>query len=338
MLKRTFQILLIAVCLAGTALAQSNPASDPSVDLPEPSTSPELRRPSGWAGRSKFIRSHWIRLTPDGSLTGQISLLDSEGRLDGVDKLDVTIFRKGEKMAEARTDEEGKFVIEDLDPGVYALIAKGDSGFVAYGLHVLGSDEVAAFDHIHFVQALEVGETLSISTAAVPPTFEQLRGILSENFQRIRSNFVPPGEYAALLNEAKDAKAPGSDEPEGAEILRGTEELQKNPTSPDSTRAATSVSVHDVVLEPARKGWVMRGRLYGIDPDTGRSVEIEAGGTQVTLIQNDKRIAVSTVRAEGEFDFYGIDEGVYSLVAIGDGGFGAVAFRAVRPDTDQAQS
>jgi hypothetical protein len=146
---------------------------------------------------------------------------------------------------------------------------------------------------------------------------------------------VPASEYANLLQAAEHQ--PGSEEPEGPESLRGTEQLQKNPTSAAQTRAASTVSVHDIVLERTRRGWMMRGRLYGIDPDTGRSVKIEAGSTEVTLIQNDKRIAVDTVRAEGEFDFYGIDEGVYSLVAVGEGGFGAVAFRAVRPQADQAR-
>ena len=336
---RTSLVFCLVICWTQIIPAQEEPtAAGPNVVVPPPNTSPALRKGSDWVGRSKFIRSHWVRLTPNGDLTGKISLIDPNGRLDGVDELTVSVYRKGEKVAETQTAADGSFTFEDLEPGVYALIARGSGGFVAYGLHALASERQAQSDSIHFVQAVEVGETLSISTAAVPPTFEQLRGILRDNFSRIQSNFVPPGEYAALLQEAEADNAAGSDEPEGAEKLRGTDELQRNPTDAAQTRPATTVQVHDVVLERARRGWVIRGRLYGIDPDTGRSVEIEAGSTEVTLIQDDKRVAVDTVRAEGEFDFYGVDEGVYSLVAVGEGGFGAVAFRAVRPPENQASA
>ena len=294
---------------------------------------------SDWVGRSKFIRSHWVRLTPTGSLVGRISLLDVNGGARGAQSLNVRLYRNGVLVAQALTDVQGGFRLKNLRPGVYSLIAEGQNGLAAYGLHALqhqqkNSMHLPGEDPIRFVQAIEVGETLEISTAAVPPTFEQVRGILSEKLNRIQTRYVPKQEYTELLRRIETLKAPGWDDPNGPEEFRGLRELQRGGTTKNRTRPATAIRTHDVVLEKARRGWVIRGRLYGIDPVSGRSVQIQAGSTEVTLIQNDQRVAVDKVRAEGEFDFYGIDEGVYSLVAIGNDGFGAIAFRAVRPQDD----
>lgn len=322
------------------ALAEDATVSDantPNQELSNRNDSPSRRNGSHWLGRNKFIRSHWVRLTPTGDLKGKINLLRPDGGSDGVASLTVSIYRKGEKLNEVQTNEAGDFVVPGLSTGVYSLIARGASGFAAYGLHALSSTEDAqvGFDYnanVRLVQAVEVKETLEISTAAVPPTFNQLKSILSRDFSRIRSNFVPAEEYTNLLQQAEQQQAPGASEVQGAEKLRGTKELEKNIPDKTKSEAATSLSVHDVPLETYENGLVLRGRLYGIDPDSGRSVEIKANSTTVTLIQNDRRVAKTPVRDEGEFDFYGLQPGIYSLVAIGDGGFGAVAFRAVEPE------
>ncbi len=312
-----------------------------TLGLPKNVQPPVAARGSDWVGRTSFIRSHWVRLTPGGNLVGQISLLNANGGSSGAQSLEVRLYQNRALVSQAVTDGFGKFRMENVPSGVYSLIARGDNGFVAFGLHALRSRENTSQSkpskqskYIRMVQAVEVGETLEISTAAVPPTFREVRGILKRNFDRIRTRYVPESAYASLIREAARHKTEGWDQPEGPEEFRGLKELESKGTRLDRTRPSTALRSHDVVLEPARRGWVIRGRLFGIDPDSGRSVEVEAGGTEVTLIQNDKRVAVDTVKAEGEFDFYGIDEGIYSIVAIGEGGFGAIAFRAVRPADD----
>ena len=314
-------------------------ASGLKLELPENVQPRVVARGSDWVGRTKFIRSHWVRLTPTGSLVGKVSLLNANGGSRGAKSLEVRLSQKGMLVAKTYTDEFGKFRLENVQPGVYSLIARGSSGFVAFGLHALRSNgnisQSKQSDVIRLVQAVEVGETLEISSAAVPPTFIQLLGILRKDFQSIRPRFVPESEIASLLREAAKLKTEGWDQPEGPEEFRGLKELESKGTRPDRTRASTAMKSHDVVLERARRGWVIRGRLFGIDPASGRSLEIEAGSTEVTLIQNDKRVASDTVKAEGEFDFFGIDEGIYSIVAIGEGGFGAMSFRAVRPAKEE---
>lgn len=309
-----------------------------TLGLPENVQPPVAARGSDWVGRSRFIRSHWVRLTPGGDLLGKISLLNANGGSRGAESLEVKLYRNSKLVARTMTDEIGKFRLQNVPSGVYSLIARGNSGFVAYGLHALrsreGTSQSKQSQVIQLVQAVEVGETLEISSAAVPPTFRQVGGILKENFHRIRTRYVPESAYTSLIQEAAKHKTEGWDQPEGPEEFRGLRGLESKGTRSDRTRASTALQSHDVVLEPARRGWVIRGRLFGIDPDSGRSVEVEAESTEVTLIQDDKRVAVDTVKAEGEFDFYGVDEGVYSIVAIGEGGFGAIAFRAVRPSND----
>lgn len=325
----------------GEAAYDSPERSDVIKNVPSANPDKAKGNPSHWLGRNKFIRSHWVRLGPSGELKGKLKLLKADGSAEGLNSLKVAIYRRGEKIKEVQTNPDGSFLVEQMTSGVYALIARGPGGFAAYGLHVLEADEDGNLSfrtknsHIHFAQDVAIRETLEISTAAVPPTFNQLKTILRRDFPQIQSHFVPREAYQELLRDPNVAIAPKpelADEERKADPCavngeyRRLAELIPNGTKDSKTEAATSLEVHDVKLEA---DGLLRGRLYGIDPDWGGSVEIEAGSTTVTLIQNDTRIDSTPVKAEGEFDFYGLEPGVYSLIAIGKGGFGAISFRAV---------
>lgn len=344
-----FRIFLLAVTGCAAAVAQPRvPLDEPYVavdpfpgdiigDLEDVKSNSLLRKPSDWLGRNKFIRSHWVRLSRDGELKGDINLLRPQGGSRGIGSLTVSIYQRGAKVGEAQTDGRGQFIIPNVKSGVYALVARGPSGFAAYGLHALSAVDKgqSRFDlnsNVHFTQAVTVKETLNISTAAVPPTFVQLRSILRQNNGSLRPSYIPPNAWDELIRVATAAGEPGSDEPEGPEKYRGTAELERNAVDQTPNGANAAIGNHDVRLETYEGGLMLRGRLFGIDTDSGRSVEVEEKSVAVTLIRNDQRVAKTVVEAEGEFDFYGLTPGIYSLVAIGDGGFGAVAFRAVAPD------
>ena len=187
-----------------------------TLGLPE-NVQPRVKaRGSDWVGRTRFIRSHWVRLKPNGDLVGKISLLTANGGSQGARSLNVRLYRNEDLVAQTMTDDFGKFRLQNVTSGVYSLIANGDSGFVAFGLHALRSREGASqlqgspgskqSEVIRLAQAVEVGETLEISSAAVPPTFLQLQGILKKDFRRIRTRYVPESAYTSLIREAAKHK------------------------------------------------------------------------------------------------------------------------------------
>ena len=92
----------------------------PLTDLPDADQGATRRSGSHWLGRNKFIRSHWVRLSPSGELKGNISLLQAEGGTTAAPSLTVSVYRKGEKVNEAVTDANGGFVIPNMTSGVYA--------------------------------------------------------------------------------------------------------------------------------------------------------------------------------------------------------------------------
>ena len=88
------------------------------------------------------LQSHWITTDDDDNLTCRISAIEPNPSITvPIEKLDVTLLRKGQKIRQASTDSDGQFTLEDVEPGVYTLVAAGNNGFLAYGVYVLPKRE-----------------------------------------------------------------------------------------------------------------------------------------------------------------------------------------------------
>ncbi len=322
------RIVLLSLVVVGSLYAQSDDdAALPTTELPENSNEQAEGNAGDWRGPSTFIRSHWVRLTNDGRLVGTIKTVDPEsGMTFGAEELDVEVYRKGERLGQGKTDQDGTFEIRDLEPGVYSLVARGRTGFLAYGLQLLPSLAEARKDKIKFMQAPRAKEAVEITSAAVPPTFRQLKKILKKEFPSMQASIVEEEKYKPILEEAVANNEPGSNEPEGAEIVRGNKELSKNPTDPNKTLGSTSTQVHPVMLSPKN---IMYGRLCGIEGNTGRPKKVR--DTTVYIIRDDRLVTSAKVDENGFFKVYLRRPDVYSIIAAGRGGFGALSFRAVKP-------
>jgi len=74
----------------------------------------------------------------DGGLTGQISLAGATGgNLAGAGGTNVFVIRNGAEVARTVTDQDGKFRIEKLSPGEYALLAVGAGGMGLTGFELI---------------------------------------------------------------------------------------------------------------------------------------------------------------------------------------------------------
>ncbi len=87
---------------------------------------------------SDTLQAHWVTTNEQGNLLGRISAIEPSDSLTiPIEKLNVTLLQKGQKVRTGETNHEGKFVLEDVETGVYTIVAAGSSGFLAYGIHVL---------------------------------------------------------------------------------------------------------------------------------------------------------------------------------------------------------
>lgn len=204
-------------------------------------------------------------------------------------------------------------------------------------------------DFVQFAQivrtpppGVKVKETLRISTAAVPSTsFGPLRSIIQDygksltEKDRVPPEALPRDAWDDLIATAIKEKKPGFDEPEGPEMYRGTKELERNPVRHVRSPALGNFNVP---LERCGDGLVLCGRMVDTDTGSGRPLEVAEKSTTLTLIRGDQRVATTVVRAGGDFEFRSVTPGIYSIVAVGDVGFGAISFNAVAPQEQAVKS
>lgn len=81
-----------------------------------------------------------VQLTPDGSLQGRVaSNTNPVARAYGMGGMNVSILQLGQVIRTAITGPDGSFVIRDLAPGVYGVIASGRAGYGAFGFEAVSS-------------------------------------------------------------------------------------------------------------------------------------------------------------------------------------------------------
>ncbi|RMF37001.1 MAG: carboxypeptidase regulatory-like domain-containing protein [Planctomycetota bacterium] len=83
----------------------------------------------------------WGVLDRDGVLQGQVVTLNDDGTLTPQADVEVVIEEDARILGRAVTDEDGKYRIEGLQPGVYYLIARGTEVYAAHSLELLVGDK-----------------------------------------------------------------------------------------------------------------------------------------------------------------------------------------------------
>ena len=113
-------------------------------------------------------RVHTISLNRAGEIEGRIASLANEAtQNDGLADLKVFFVRDGEIAKESKTAEDGTFIVDGLQEGIYSFVATGKSGFAAYGVRVVGFQEDSKLN--------------VMEAAAVSPRFSVVKSILEKN-------------------------------------------------------------------------------------------------------------------------------------------------------------
>ncbi|MCA9050334.1 MAG: hypothetical protein KDA89_16475, partial [Planctomycetaceae bacterium] len=100
--------------------------------------------PFGTGPTSTSLGHHQIRLQADGSLMGEINVLDPRtGRHREIVDMTVHYIRDGELIASTPVENDGAFRTNGLTPGIYGFVATGTDGVLAMSIDVLGSVAVS---------------------------------------------------------------------------------------------------------------------------------------------------------------------------------------------------
>ncbi len=81
----------------------------------------------------------WVSLNAKGALEGKVNALNAEGELQSLANVAVSLMLDGKQVAQALTNQDGEFEFAGVAPGTYALVAKSESAFSTYALHVLAA-------------------------------------------------------------------------------------------------------------------------------------------------------------------------------------------------------
>jgi hypothetical protein len=80
---------------------------------------------------------HQINLGPKGELLGQVVLMNDQTR--SLADCTIVLFKNGRPVARHTTDEQGRFSMTGVRPGVHGVIAVGPAGYAAFAFNAVDS-------------------------------------------------------------------------------------------------------------------------------------------------------------------------------------------------------
>lgn len=248
------------------------------------------------------IRSNWVMLGPNGKLSGQVLSFDGT-EFCGEDGFVVHLVSKGQTVGSARTDEQGRFEMNGIEPGTYTLSGLSFHNFIAFGFNAIGYQEGAT----------KLQGTLQC--IAIPRFGKLLGDLVKQNAPKV--DFRVFGTYK--LGE-------GEDDPPRLYGLEGIAVQQ-----PDAI-PSTSMQAHRVGITPDGR---FLGRIHQINNLNGRPVEVL--DTSIYLIRENVILARAKTDYYGVFEFKNMRPGFYGIVAAGKDGFAAIGVEVVPQSNMQSQ-
>lgn len=106
----------------------------------------ERTYPFGTQQKSTSLDYHRVELQADGTLKGQVNLLDERtGRHREIMDLMLHFVRNGQHVGATKVQMNGRFEIAGLIPGIYGIATTGTDGILAMGLEIVApATDVAA--------------------------------------------------------------------------------------------------------------------------------------------------------------------------------------------------
>ena len=83
----------------------------------------------------------WVQLSEDGTLSGRTFVSAAKGNAVGVDAVSVKIETVDGEVITAKTDADGRFAFEDVEPGIYSFVAQGDGVYACCAMHAVPAGE-----------------------------------------------------------------------------------------------------------------------------------------------------------------------------------------------------
>lgn len=86
----------------------------------------------------------WVNPMTEGELQGRVILPSTDGTADPIANASVVMTDRQGKILRAQTNDAGMFTMKDIEPGVYALTARGKGVFACCAMHVVDGKRAAS--------------------------------------------------------------------------------------------------------------------------------------------------------------------------------------------------
>ena len=283
--------------------------------------------------QAETLRAHWVTTNDEGNLEGRISAIEAEeSSAVPIERLKVTLLQKGETIRKGTTIEEGRFVLKDVDPGVYTLVASGKNGFLAYGVHVL--PKLAEFD------ALDDARTKPLSPRN---RFSNTNNLLGKSTKSMlaKRNFYVSVNRSSQVNLDDELQIDAAAIPPDFNTLKAISEnympaaiaAGTDKTSDDLKAIKKATDIRDDFQFTLTDDGSFSGRIQPIATEAGNPAKLSE--MNIFLIQDDIEVARVSVEENGKFEIESVEPGVYSIVAAGKDGFAALSLELIEPQDDE---
>lgn len=123
---------------SGTVFSQELPQAATAISVPlapEAVVADVARSAQG----NELNQNQWIRTTAEGSIRGSVVSV-AKGLHTPQHKVAIKLVRDGATVAEGTTDIDGDFMIDNIEPGVYGLVAQAPNQLALLSLTVLAAE------------------------------------------------------------------------------------------------------------------------------------------------------------------------------------------------------
>lgn len=118
-------------------------------------------------------RSHVVALNQDGLVTGRIVAIDAPSKtLSPLSEINIYFVQNGSIARSTKTNVDGQFTVDGLEPGAYSFVGSSAKGFLAYGIIVKPYDATSELSKFQLV------------APAVSPRFVALKEIVDKYLPR----------------------------------------------------------------------------------------------------------------------------------------------------------
>ncbi|MDQ3333320.1 MAG: hypothetical protein M3552_22190 [Planctomycetota bacterium] len=287
----------IAALAATSAFAQDENA------IPAEPEAPAVT-PDGPAARRDSIDAYQVRIAESGYMAGRLQVVDSlTGEVRGIRKTGLLFIQNGKVVGRGETGVSGVAQIKRLPVGAYSAVALGPDGMAAFGFEVLPPADGVAVSAYRFDALIVPASDVAVAQRTI---------CSGGDFAATPLPLPAPPEPLSPLAVALKAQVDGPITPAP---------LEEGFDYESASEVAAPLKGQPILVQDGESGV---GQLVVLAAD-GQPMGLE--NARVSFIRSGQLLGTVETDSRGYCGVLGLEDGIYSMVGVGQNGFIALGVR-----------